>query len=556
MSITWHIFRKDLRRLRIPVGAWVLIMAAKLAFYAAISGVVGQPHLEWLARMMDAPALVTRSMLEPFVAFVLVASLVFEDPLTGSDPFWVTRPISGLQLLGAKVFGAGLLFVAIPVAINLPWWIACGFGPSGIVRAAIPMGIEYLLVALVGMAVASATNNFPRYFLWTVTGIAAIATAHLLVPLLLGNGINLDAVSASEVGEFATRLTIIGASTLLLALELICFRFMARNSVERLSVAAALTLASSAAACSLGLNFFPETLDGGPKASQQTVGSAVMGLVGPRGGQPLGAGDIHVNITDDGMNAPSYKGYMFVPISISGLPDDVTGNWKSTATWTRDGATLWKAWGLGEGEGGNADMFDDGMRRMLGVRQAAYHHLRWNVFTFPRALASRIEREPAALHLTVDMYLFKGRIVGEYPQGVTAARYAGGSFSVQDYVRDISGIRMLVTDRSEVASVAERFGLVWPRTTSWALFSRAHGRLLGVRRDTLGPWGLQLNMVQVTTHQISYWAKLHPEWLDDSDFVVCSFVGDQRIEIGTDEDPFRFKYYAAGPEAKTTTSHR
>ena len=139
MSLTWHIIAKDLSRMRLAILAWLGLMALKILFYASVSGVFGSPSLPWLIRLGRGPEVPIRGCIEPIIAFVFVGWMVFEDSLAGTDAFWVTRPISGARLLAAKTLGAALLFVLLPVAINVPWWLSCGFGAVQIAHAAIPM---------------------------------------------------------------------------------------------------------------------------------------------------------------------------------------------------------------------------------------------------------------------------------------------------------------------------------------------------------------------------------------------------------------------------------
>ena len=186
--------------MRLAILAWLGLMALKILFYASVSGVFGSPSLPWLIRLGQGPEVPIRACIEPIIAFVLVGWMVFEDSLAGTDVFWVTRPISGARLLAAKALGAALLFVLLPVAINVPWWLACGFSAGQIAHAAIPMAAEYSVIVVVGMGVASATTSFPRYFLWTIAGISGLGIFHLVGVgnHAVGSGIPLDAGDRSR----------------------------------------------------------------------------------------------------------------------------------------------------------------------------------------------------------------------------------------------------------------------------------------------------------------------------------------------------------------------
>src|SRR2546423_379720 len=125
MRLTWHIIAKDLRRLRVPLAIWVLLMLAEHVFYALIGGMWTAPNLEWLNRIQGGSELWLRIFLLPMFAYFLIGALLYEDPLVATDPFWITRPISGRQLMTAKITGALLFFLVLPLVIKAAWWWAC-----------------------------------------------------------------------------------------------------------------------------------------------------------------------------------------------------------------------------------------------------------------------------------------------------------------------------------------------------------------------------------------------------------------------------------------------
>ena len=103
MNLIWQIVRKDLHRFRFVLLGWVLLMAGKYLFFATISGVFGHPSVYWLSQFEPGTLFSYMSFIVlGLIAYFLVAALVFEDPPAGADPFWITRPISGAQLLTAK----------------------------------------------------------------------------------------------------------------------------------------------------------------------------------------------------------------------------------------------------------------------------------------------------------------------------------------------------------------------------------------------------------------------------------------------------------------------
>ena len=86
----WHYLAKDLRRLRLLVALWPLVVAAEtiLAGSGAVARVEDlrlQEALQILASLL--------SLLKLMLACVIVPLLIQEEPLVGTEAFWLTRPI-------------------------------------------------------------------------------------------------------------------------------------------------------------------------------------------------------------------------------------------------------------------------------------------------------------------------------------------------------------------------------------------------------------------------------------------------------------------------------
>ena len=103
MSLTWHLVKKDLRRMALPVAAWVAFTVAAAAWFA------GQKLPAEVARARDFSlwvngigglALVAAGM-EIVTGVLLAAFLVLEDGVVGTTAQWQTRPVSGGRMLGA-----------------------------------------------------------------------------------------------------------------------------------------------------------------------------------------------------------------------------------------------------------------------------------------------------------------------------------------------------------------------------------------------------------------------------------------------------------------------
>ncbi len=101
-----HIFRKDLRHLR-----WEILVV--------LGAVAGLTYTTIRAAEMDVSwrGYSVMAYLLPVAWWVLVARLVFAEPLPGDTQFWVTRPYSWKSLLAAKVLFV-LAFVNLPKLVS------------------------------------------------------------------------------------------------------------------------------------------------------------------------------------------------------------------------------------------------------------------------------------------------------------------------------------------------------------------------------------------------------------------------------------------------------
>jgi hypothetical protein len=545
MTLTWHIFKKDFVRLRIPLSLWTALMAAKIAFYASISGVFGAPSAEWLSRMMNGPELALRSLVEPLVAFILVGWMVYEDPVVGGDAFWLTRPISGTRLLAAKALGACLLFVALPVLINVPWWLACGFGAHQVVTAALPMAAEYSLVVIVGMAAASATDAFPRFFLWTAAGIAALLAAHLIISLCLGNGLGFRAGQEMGGGQFLTRVLVFILCIAAVSAEVVLHQFLPRRARRLILGLIAATLVASAAICSSSLTLFRELGHGKPKppaesAKEDSPGRDVSIEI------PKGTGARPYIISP----GPYYIGSMVVPIALHGLKDNEAAFLPTVAEWKINGNSVWKIGGAAFGS--QYRMLQDRMQRMLGMASGPNDFTADVVFSFPRALAQRLIREAAVFDAKVRLDLMEGRIAAELPLEDQSFRYGDGSFSISGFSRTATAVSMVMTNRLEGLDFSQQLEVFWPHPVTLALASRVDKAVLTGSQENAGAWSfLQLNMVQVTSQMVRFEFPQDAKWIDRAKFVVFDFAGGTSLVRTLDMDPFLFTMRALEtPKAK------
>src|SRR5437867_9380396 len=97
MATAGHILVKDVRRLRLPISLWLAVVAVR--GWLVGSGVGSAPGLEHLFEVVE----IFLPLLEIVFVCVLVVLAVQQDPLVGTDAFWLTRPIARRALLASKL---------------------------------------------------------------------------------------------------------------------------------------------------------------------------------------------------------------------------------------------------------------------------------------------------------------------------------------------------------------------------------------------------------------------------------------------------------------------
>ena len=170
MRLAWHIVRKDLARLTIPLGLWIAFVAGTTAWFGVsrpptyastadiLSGWVNNLHGFGLAGVM----------LQATVGALLAAVQVLEDPPVGTTAFWLTRPVSGARLLAAKFAGAGLFFALMPAAALMVVWLGLGFSWRESGLAALEFVGWQLVVTVPVLAVGVTTGNLGRFVFVTL----------------------------------------------------------------------------------------------------------------------------------------------------------------------------------------------------------------------------------------------------------------------------------------------------------------------------------------------------------------------------------------------------
>jgi hypothetical protein len=238
MLLTWHIVRKDLRRL----WPWLaLLVGAMLARYANLYAPRFDPERARLAELWNRAEIIDNLFLglSLLASALIAAALVHQDAVTGDRPFWLTRPISGGRMLASKSLTFALTLLLVPTAIQVGWWLSQHYSIADIAAQFPSIALRQAGVAFAAFCLALLTRNLGAFILTAiVTTLALVVTHALLIDQWLRLPLRAD--------EF-TRLRVeLIAAAILLPL-LVAHQYLTRNTRRTLfffggAVALCLTL--------------------------------------------------------------------------------------------------------------------------------------------------------------------------------------------------------------------------------------------------------------------------------------------------------------------------
>ena len=166
-----HLLRTDLRRLRLMVGGWILLMASIAAAYGL------QPFYSTSLRFAYTGWLAYTLLFWGMQLFtvVLVPLVLQADPAVGTNAFWMTRPIRPAVLAASKLLLLLMLLVLVPTA-SMMVLTATYHVPAGeVMRVGLEMAILQTLWVALLMAAAALTGNIARFAVLCGAGLVFIA---------------------------------------------------------------------------------------------------------------------------------------------------------------------------------------------------------------------------------------------------------------------------------------------------------------------------------------------------------------------------------------------
>jgi ABC-type transport system involved in multi-copper enzyme maturation permease subunit len=158
MNIVAHVLKKDIRRTRILLSVWLLLVVLQCVLIG--SGInPGDRLMQALYSMIS----VLVPLFQALVLIVIVPHVVQDEPLVGTTAFWFTRPISRQVLLKSKALFALLVLVLPPLGAEVIVLAANGATAHDISLAVpeIVMGQAAFILCIAILAVV--TPNFGRF---------------------------------------------------------------------------------------------------------------------------------------------------------------------------------------------------------------------------------------------------------------------------------------------------------------------------------------------------------------------------------------------------------
>jgi len=221
MTLVLHLIRWDIRRFRILLPLWLLLVAAS----AALEGAWPAMAVAMAARQTVGITGNLLAVAEVLFSVIFIALVVQEHPLVGTTAFWMTRPTPARALLASKAMFLGAAVVVAPVIAEVVLMIVYRVPAAQIAAVATQSALFWALWLCVIMSLAALTPNLAKFALVIGGGIMAIVvfivtTFAILIdrmndePPLSGSGDAYDPTS-----EVARTVMVIAAAILLLAVQ-------------------------------------------------------------------------------------------------------------------------------------------------------------------------------------------------------------------------------------------------------------------------------------------------------------------------------------------------
>lgn len=213
-----HMMRKDLRASRAHLVAYAVAVAGATAVAVAGAGHTEEgPSVLWLLVVM-------------FLGVAVAALLVQADSPGRSNAFWATLPLDSSAVFAAKIAGAGLFLLALPLAGQLAALLAHGVAARDLPALLGTSALIYAAWLAAGAVIAALTPDYRAF---------AVAFMMILVGGLLGTW-----AVASLAGPAALSLVVSAAAVATGALFLLLHQYRTRDVRRGVGIAVGVAAAA------------------------------------------------------------------------------------------------------------------------------------------------------------------------------------------------------------------------------------------------------------------------------------------------------------------------
>ncbi|HVZ64632.1 MAG TPA: hypothetical protein VG838_18320 [Opitutaceae bacterium] len=174
MKLIWHVVKKDLRRARWLLPAWLAVIGLQVAL-----GAWARTGSDWFFQVRDGVRVVNGILiwLQLLTVMFFAAEIVQEDSLVEPNAHWLVLPLSGRRLLAAKLAGLAIIVWLLPLVLLWPWWLSNHWGTRDLALGTLILIGLHTLIALPALMVASLTDSWTRFLTWMAIFTLAVVVA-------------------------------------------------------------------------------------------------------------------------------------------------------------------------------------------------------------------------------------------------------------------------------------------------------------------------------------------------------------------------------------------
>jgi len=159
MKIIFHQLRKDIYRTRWLLLLWLIIVVLR---FALVGVNVNPSDTAWQATYQMLGLLT--GVIDSLLVFIIVPLVIQQEPLVGTDSFWLTRPLSRGTVFASKALFACVLLV-LPLLVEAVVTLANGVTLSDICLALPWLFFSRLSEFLIIAMLAVLTPSFGRFII-------------------------------------------------------------------------------------------------------------------------------------------------------------------------------------------------------------------------------------------------------------------------------------------------------------------------------------------------------------------------------------------------------